>query len=314
MGTLRLVRDGVELASLPVSRAVSVVPYDARSPWNTPIGPDPVVVPKSAEWVERVAVKGGVPLTCDPDQYTIPVVSTSSSVPLRSVRGDGYFSMYDAGDNSRKGGGSPWIQSVPIPDSAPIGVGSDGQLEVVDWASGVQWGFWQLARQPDGSYTASNGYRYKITAGNYGRFADGLAGRGAGTPYLAGLVRRWEIEAGRIGHALAFAYRGPGPDFVYPASKSDGGNFGGVLGLDMPEGSRLQLDPVWDVSVLKHPMARVIARALQEYGAYVIDNSGSSKLYVEDRRTAGWDPTVTRSIVSDIPWAAFRVVSPPQVV
>jgi hypothetical protein len=127
------------------------------------------------------------------------------------------------------------------------------------------------------------------------------------------LVRKWEIDAGRIDHALAFAYHAPSPEFVYPASKSDGGNFGGVAGVDVPEGSRLQLNPAltdadFQAMGLNAP-ARVIARAMQQYGMYVIDNSGSSKIYVEDKRTAGWDTSVNRGMLSAIPWSQFRVVT-----
>jgi hypothetical protein len=44
---------------------------------------------------------------------------------------------------------------------------------------------------------------------------------------------------------------------------------------------------------------------------YVIDNSGSSKIYLEDRMTAGWGSDVTRDLVRRIPWRAFRVVAAP---
>lgn len=36
--------------------------------------------------------------------------------------------------------------------------------------------------------------------------------------------------------------------------------------------------------------------------------SGSSKVCVEDRRTAGWDTGVNRSMLSGIQWSSFRVV------
>ncbi|MEA2234887.1 MAG: hypothetical protein QOD83_4703 [Solirubrobacteraceae bacterium] len=83
----------------------------------------------------------------------------------------------------------------------------------------------------------------------------------------------------------------------------------------MPEGARLQLDPAlteadfdrWGLS----PAATVIATALQRYGMYVIDNSGSSKIYLEDRRTAGWDPSIDRHLTEKIPWTAFGVLKPP---
>ena len=57
--------------------------------------------------------------------------------------------------------------------------------------------------------------------------------------------------------------------------------------------------------------AKIIARALQTYGMYVVDCSGSSKIYLEDRRTAGWDTTITRDLVSGIPWGRFRAIVPP---
>ena len=83
------------------------------------------------------------------------------------------------------------------------------QIVIWDPTTGTEYSFWQFARLADGTYTATNGYRYHTTAGYNGRFADGLAGRGAGTPYFAGLVRKWEIDQGRIDHALAFAYDSP---------------------------------------------------------------------------------------------------------
>jgi hypothetical protein len=55
-------------------------------------------------------------------------------------------------------------------------------------------------------------------------------------------------------------------------------------------------------------MAKIIARALQEYGMIVIDHSGSSKVYLEDRRTARWDASVNRNMLAAIPWSQFRVL------
>jgi hypothetical protein len=148
-----------------------------------------------------------------------------------------------------------------------------------------------------------------------GRFADGRAGRGSGNPYLAGLVRPWEVAQGHIDHALAFAYDSPSSAFVYPASKSDGGRFGGQLGVDMPEGSRLQLDPTMTDADFDRlglsPAAKVIARALQRYGMYTVDHSGSSKVFLEARTTAQWGSEITRDMLSAIPWSRFRVIAPP---
>jgi hypothetical protein len=288
-------------------------PYDKSSPWDTPIAAGAAVDPKSAVYMQAIS-DNGQPLTSDPDQYTIPVYRFDSSTPHVTVTGSGYYSTYDSGDNSRVGHDSPWSAQVPVPFGAIGSDGSDGQIILLDLARGIEYGFWQFAVDSNGHYTASNGYRYHTSAGYGGRFADGLAGRGAGTPYLAGLVRPCEIAQGQIDHALAFAYDSPSSAFVYPASKSDGGAFGGVLGVDLPEGSRLQLDPSLSTATLTSwglsPAAIVIARALQRYGMYVVDHSGSSKIYLEDTTTAGWSPSIHRNMLSGIPWSAFRVLAP----
>ncbi len=282
-----------------------ILPYSPLSPWNTKI-PAGVAVDaaKTSSYVGGLQALG-LPLTSDPDQYTIPVVSATSSTPLVKVYASGTGDYMPNDTVPRKAQGS--YVMAPIPAGALGGEGSDGQLEVVNWDTGEQWGFWQLYPNGDGTYTTSNTYHTSIGAGSMGRFADGQRGRGAGTQYLAGLVRPWEIAQGRIDHALAFACGISSPAVVYPASKSDGAGSPALI----PEGTRLQLDPNWDINQLSNPKARIIAKALQDYGMYNIDNSGSSKIYIEDRTTANWDSSVTRSLVSGIPWSAFRVVAPP---
>ncbi|QQR52677.1 hypothetical protein IPG36_00940 [bacterium] len=306
-------------------------PYDTSAPWNTPIGATPTIDPNSTNFINRIITKtplegqsAGVfankaVLTSDVSQYTIPIYSFDNETPRASVQMSGYFSSYDAGDNSRVGYGfAATIPNVPIPAQAVSGVGSDGQITFWDAQNNVEWGFWQFGKDPNGTYYATNGFRYHTGSGYNGRFADGKAGRGAGTTYLSGLVRRWEIEQGHIDHALSMAYKGPSPECRYPASKSDGGNFGGIAGTDAPEGARVQLNPSLDVTTLGLSSAGVtIARALQQYGAYIIDNSGSTKVYIEDQTTANWpistaDPLhIDRYTVSAIPLNQLRVIYGP---
>lgn len=290
------------------------VPYDAASLWNTPIPADVTTDPMSATFINAIS-DNNLSLTSDPDQYTIPVYLVDNNTPTYTVTGSGYFHSYDAGnDTSSVGHGSPWaISGVPIPNGAAAGVGTDGQIILWNPVTGVKYEFWQFIQNSGGSYSATNGNREHTTNGYYGRFGDGLAGRGAGTPYFAGLVRKWEVDQGQINHALAFAYNSPSSNYRYPASKSDGGNFGGVLNVDLPEGARLQLDPTLSDSYFQNiglsPPAIVIAHALQKYGMIVVDHSGSSKIYLEQRTTAGWNSSITRNMLSTIPWSKFRVIS-----
>jgi hypothetical protein len=286
-------------------------PYDRASPWNQPIGSRPRVHPRSGRYVRAIA-DNRKPLTSDPDQYTPAVYAVDETTPLKSVRLAGYFSSYAGGDDSRKGHGfAPTISRIPIPEGTVAPAGSDGQVVLWNSETGVEYSFWQFERDSSGNYEATNGYRYYTKAGYNGRFADGKAGRGAGLPYLAGLVRRCEIDRQRIDHALAFAYDSPSSKFVHPASKSDGEG----SAKDVPEGARLQLNPKLDdgdFDKWRLPAeARTIARALQRYGMYVVDNSGSSKIFLESRKTARWDDSIDTDLVSRIPWKAFRVVRPP---
>ena len=82
----------------------------------------------------------------------------------------------------------------------------------------------------------------------------------------------------------------------------------------LPEGARLQLDPALTTGDLRAMDCTgpclTVARALQRYGAYVIDHSGSSKVYLEDRGTAHWTPAISRTTVSPIPVSSFRVLPP----
>jgi hypothetical protein len=299
------------LGFMPATAGATAPPYAPTSAWNTPIASSPTISPSSSAYIHAIS-DNGIALSSDPDQYTIPVYTVSSATPTVTVTGTGSFGSYDSGDSSRVGHGSPWtITGVPVPSGAVSGTGIDAQIELVNPSTGVEYGFFQFSRVSSTLFKATNGYRYHTTSGYYGRFADGKAGRGDGTPYLTGLVRAWEVAQGHIDHALAFGYTSPAHTFVYPASKTDGA---GVLGVDLPDGAHLQLDPSLTDAQLTamglNPTARIIARALQRYGMFVVDNSGASKVYLEARSTAGWGTSVTAGMLSGIPWSKFRVVSP----
>lgn len=284
-------------------------PYTSDSPWNTRIRTDTELNPKSSEYIQAIA-DNNKDLTIDPDQYTIPVYLFNDSTPRVTVKLSGYFSRY-TDDFTRVGAGfAPTIKDIPMPPEAVAGAGTDGQITLWNPASGEEYSFFQFGRDTTGNYTATNGWVARTNVEAQGRFANGLSGRGAGTPYLAGLIRPWEMAQGRIEHALSFAYSSPSPKFVYPASKSDGR---GDIEIDVPEGSRIQLDPKYSEADFKawglNNEAIIIAKALQEYGMYVIDNSGSSKVYAEYNSTAKWGASITRDMLKGIPWNAFRVIA-----
>ncbi len=287
-------------------------PYTGSSPWNAAIGPNPAYHPDSALLIG--SLEGG--LGSNPDSWTIPVYEVNGSTPPVAVRlSNSFRNVIDGGvlEYGEKGG----LIYAPIPPGARASKGDDAQMVVLNVETGDEWGFYQAHERKDG-WQATGAYRYNVNWS--GVPPGGFAGRGGGSPYLAGLVRRCEIERGYIDHALVMGYDFPCradvcqaqgyPYFVFPAIKSDGI---GEHPYDMPEGARLQLDPAASEEELAcwcgdSGACRVIVRAMQEYGVFVMERSGHPKIYVEDDVTANWGGVLTERTVSGIPYSAFYVL------
>lgn len=294
-------------------------PYSDSSPWNTKIGSNPAV---ATDLQTGIGLIGG-PITSDPSQYTYPVYIVDSSTPVGKVKLSGLYSNVTgtgSEDTTLTRVSAPVVEVPLRPEFSPA-VGSDGQAIIVNPQTGDEWGFWRLAKDATGAWTATNGYHYNVYwDGHPPRSSSGSAfgSRGAGVTYFSGLVRPYEIASGRIDHALAFAFGGsstiinqwPSTSWVYPAAKSDGRS---TDPNSLPEGARLQLDPAITELELRargcSQAAITIAHAMQEYGMYVIDQSGSDKIILEYNGTADWSSLgVGRSTASCIPLDRMRVV------
>lgn len=288
-------------STTPTSRSCPR-PYSASSPWNLQIGSNATVHANSASYVGSIVA----PLTSDPTQYTYPVYYADSSSPTYLVKLSGRYSNV-TGETAMQLLSAPTV-SVPIPATAEAAAGSDAQLIILNQSTGDEWGFWQLYKDKSGNWHATNGYHYNTNWS--GVPPKGFGSRGAGVPYLAGLVRPCEIAQGHIDHALAFAYPSTTSSYVWPATKSDGT---GTAANDLPEGARLQLDPSLTSAQLQAMGITgpelIVARALQKYGMYLIDSSGRSKVMFEYSGTANWGTLITAKTVNGIPIADFRWVA-----
>jgi hypothetical protein len=275
-------------------------PYTDNSPWNTKIGASPTYATTSAY---NITALGGT-FGSDPTQYTMPVYEVNSSTPLRTVNFSGTFS--NVTNNGTQLTNLKGSVQVPIPAGAAPAAGSDSQIVIWNRQTGDEWGFSKATPNSDGTWSASNGNHYNTQWS--GVPPTHFASRGAGVPYLTGLIRPCEIAQGRINHAIAFAYDTPTAQFIYPATKSDGSG----SGPDMPEGARLQLDPNLSDAQIQawgcKGSCLIIAHALQEYGMIIIDKSGHPKIYAEYDGTAHWNGVVTAKTVSTIPYSAFKVL------
>jgi hypothetical protein len=171
--------------------------------------------------------------------------------------------------------------------------GSNGEacweISKYNWNNGSPtcgtFNIWSVSAAAEG-FGATDFYMYGWTS---------RGGRGSGVPIIAGMVRPEEVEMGEIRHALAFTFsecRGTagGYDIMLwpPACRSDGGGSGQStwIAAKYPiQGMRIQLDPTLTesdfISSGLNIHARVLARALQKYGAYLVDIGGDLAFQVQ---------------------------------
>jgi hypothetical protein len=288
-------------------------PYTRNSFWNTPIGSNPAYDPNSAQMIETLGwTNTDGEFTSDTTRYTYPVYWADASTPRHEVPCTLYGCTIMADDDIHQ---VVSTMTVPIPDGARPSAGSDAQLIVIDTVTGAEYGLFRASYQ-NGTWTAGAGYVYSIHADGTPRQ---MRSRGAGVPYLAGLIRPWEIRQGAINHVLAFAYEHAAAErCVYPATKTDGQS---TLQFAIPQGARLQLNPSltdadfdrWGLS----RAGRIVARALQQYGMVLIDTGGSNKIMAEDLHANPTPPDswvelgYHKYIIETIPYTEFRVLALP---
>jgi hypothetical protein len=263
-------------------------PFSDTSPWNTPIATDAAVDPDSAALiVDWSTVPGQTSFWINITAYSMPVYWVdSTSTPMVTVAAavggtgfrDGAINQWDAAGSGQ----------APIPAGAVPAEGTDRHLAVVDRAARMEWGLWN-ADSGSGSWTAGQASTMDL-AGDGIRPSTlldpwwaGAGPRACGFALIAGLITVAEIQAGSIDHALVVAY----PHirsryFRSPASSAQGTTTEALPNRGIPCGGRLQLDPTLDVATLGlSPAGLAIARALQQYGAFVGDFSGAMSLYAD---------------------------------
>jgi hypothetical protein len=241
-------------------------PYFApSSPLKQPIATGAAIDPRSSAMTAGFAQAAATGrFTLSVKMFTVPVYFAGPKTPRVSVRLTASWAPRRV------------LKGVPLPTAARPDPGSDGHLAIIDRASGCEYDFWQ-ARFEDGRLVASWGNRIALRGD--GVFHAALAARASGFALTAGLILPAELRSGDIRHALAMQYpftRSGGP--VPPATASDGRSAGPTA---IPEGARIQLDPSLDLSAFHlRPYELAIARALQVYGAFVVDTGGAVSFFV----------------------------------
>jgi PKD repeat protein len=308
-------------------------PFADTSPWNKKLNdifPGGVpVAPLSQKYLDDVVAPTDVPTagpyyfwSSDVTQYTMPVyIVDINTTPLHTVAYSGVKGESSDASTVRTNG--PGTQAgIPIPANIKPAPGSDSQVILWDPVAGQFWDFWACVVDGSGFWATNGLGQYQCT--NFSHFSGEQASagvpstqpnpypsRGAGVPYIAGLVRKWEMDLGVVDHAIAFAFDTPANTFVYPASKSDGTS---TPDQDMPEGTRIKLRDNFPVQDLADPYARVVAAAMRDYGMICIDHAGNPKIYAEADVSVGlsaeWGGQFIVNLLREIPMTDFVVVDP----
>ncbi|CAM3982892.1 hypothetical protein [Smaragdicoccus niigatensis] len=236
--------------------ATAASPFAPTSPWNTAVPASPQIDPNSAAMIAYATRNNMV--TSILYEYSQPIYVVDASTPRYTVT----CTIKNWGTCPFQG------KSVPIPVGAKPSTGSDGALITIDETAQKTYEFWQ-AKFSKGKWTASWG-----AVNDLGGSGWQGAATGAGASRLGGAVRVADIANGTIPHALQLVIDNACKTvFRAPATKTDGVS---TRTDCIPEGARIQLDPTIDLSQYSMPAGvRVVARALQQYGGYVVDKGGA---------------------------------------
>jgi hypothetical protein len=232
-------------------RIAALWPFASDSPWNLPIGAGAQYEDAGAPRTASLTM-GGLTWWANAGQYSHPVYVAGESDPMVTMTRPGHEDVH-----------------FRLPAGATPAAGTDRHLHVVDPSGRWLDESWDTQGVPP---LLTTGYHVRTDLYGPGVGQGGV--RAYGGSAIGGLIRTWELDAGSIRHAIALGITGDqlksGP--VWPATAQDG-NASGYHG-GTPMGTLAAIPPSVDVSGLGlSPAGLALARALQDYGAYVVDQT-----------------------------------------
>ncbi|HEV7886395.1 MAG TPA: hypothetical protein VGO92_02475 [Acidimicrobiales bacterium] len=258
--------------------------YPADNVWNTDVSLLPVHQ-RSGAWT---ASMGSATARLHPDfggPYGIPYTVVDSSHATTSVA----FQWPDESD------AGPY----PFGPDTPIEGGSDRHALMVDRDACRLYELYDARYAPAGS-TAGSGAVWDLRS-NALRPAGWTSADAAGLPLTAGLLRRDEVAAGFVGHAIRFTASRTDRSYLWPARHQAGA----AADPDLPPmGARFRLRSSFDLSRFGRD-AQVVLRAMQRYGMLLADNG--SNWYFTGATDPGWSDQMI-SDLKTVPASAFEAV------
>lgn len=277
-------------SSVPGASGCPMFPADSW--WHSDISGLPVHA-QSAAYVASMGAGGHVHADFgagiwDGGPIGIPYVVVGGDQPAVSV-------SFEYADESDPG-------PYRVPANAPIEGGpvSDGDrhILIVDRDSCQLAELYAAYPNGSGGWTAGSGATWDLHS-NALRPDTWTSADAAGLPILPGLVRRDEVAAGHIDHAIRITAATTARAHIWPA-RHDAGSSSGVV----PMGLRLRLKAGYDITGFPAD-DQVILQAMKTYGVVVADNGSS--WYISGAPDPGWDDDVLHAL-GQVAGSAFEAV------
>ena len=286
---------GAASASAPqLGQAPGCPVFPDSSPWNQRVDRLPVA-PDS----DRVVASIGLDDHMHADFGSGLWDGGPIGIPITVVRGTQAKTRvsFDYADESDKG-------PYPIPANVAIegGRASDGDRHalIVDRDRCKLYELFALYPAAGGGWKAGSGAIWDLRS-NRLRPAGWTSADAAGLPILPGLARYEEVARGRIAHALRFTASETRRAYVWPARHFASDATDPAL---PPMGLRVRLKASYAIAGFP-PQARVVLRALKEYGMILADNG--SNWYVTGAPHPKWSNDQLHAL-HRVPGSAFEVV------
>jgi hypothetical protein len=271
----------------PVSRA-----FKDTSPWNVPLPANAPIDPDSARFIADAKAHSDAFLKLTLGSFSAPTYFATTNDPLQTVTDSQQRSV-----------------TLHIPTAATPMNSTDAEFTVIDRAMNVGVGFHWAKRDSAGKITADGLDRWHLNSnGLHGQLkqsddAYNLGHRGSPAPLRA--IRLDEVNGGLIAHKLAAYWWATADDGYFPMCGWEHGK-GGIV----PEGMQLRVKRSVDLSTRLTPGSGpyVIAKAFQDYGLYVSDNSGSGSRVKVERSTAWAGLKVTADCLAKLSWDDYEFI------
>lgn len=324
----------------PVTDAPEVRPFDPDHPVYHPIPPNCPLYEHSSLIVANIAAHY-TKISIDDTGETPPIYVGQTSDPIWRVT--------IAGKQF----------NVHAPSNMAPGTGDDYPLIILDRSSPdynghpVEYRMWRAVLNKNSTpWTITNQGGGVGVYANDGRILDdiqtqsGLVPRalgqaeihgqntGSGCSYTVGMIRPVDVQRGRIDHAIRVAVGYPHPTrWFWPALRTETWNIPANNNM-APMGARIFIDHSVDIVALQNAVAarlsdpknkafaKMLVKAMQEYGFIALDGANNNNVYLEGRNTADWVSLIGprnawgsyddigRAIEQELDYSKLRVAHP----